>query len=103
MLAKINDLFAGEDFSDVKQRSWVEGVMDQMGADETLAAQADANTTKQFLESPDLSDAVTNAVLSNQDNDNRIAELFFTNPRAQVEMVRLPGRLFHQTVRAQAG
>ncbi|QCX28953.1 hypothetical protein [Nocardioides jishulii] len=63
VLAKVNALFDGEDFTPGQQRSWVEGLVTVLGENATVRSQAAANTSKQFVESPDLSDAVTGAVL----------------------------------------
>lgn len=57
---------------------------------------------EQFVESDDLSNAVEDAVLSNQDSDNQMAEYYFANPRLQVELVRLLGQLVQENVRSQA-
>lgn len=54
------------------------------------------------MESDDLSNAVEDAVLSNQDSDNQMAEYYFANPRLQVELVRLLGQLVQENVRSQA-
>ena len=70
--------------------------------DETIRAQAGANTKKQFVESPDLSDAVTEAVLGNQTSHNKMADYFFTDDRVKVQLVRLLGELVHENLRPPA-
>jgi type I restriction enzyme R subunit len=101
VLAKINDLFAGEDFTPAEQQSWVEGIVTVLMDDETIRAQAGANTKKQFVESPDLSDAVTEAVLGNQTSHSKMADYFFTDERVKVQLVRVLGELVHENLKAE--
>ncbi|MDP3967206.1 MAG: type I restriction endonuclease [Nocardioides sp.] len=98
VLAKINDLFAGEDFTPAEQQSWVEGLVTVLMDDATIRAQAGANTKKQFVESPDLSDAVTGAVLGNQTSHHKMADYFFTDDRVKVRLVQLLGELVHENL-----
>ena len=98
VLEKINDLFAGEDFTPAEQQSWVEGLVTVLMDDDTIRAQAGANTRKQFVESPDLSDAVTEAVLGNQTSHAKMADYFFTDDRVKVELVKLLGELVHENI-----
>ena len=73
VIDRLNDLF-GDEFS----RSQVEGFVDTLGAvlleNEALVEQAHVNSRVQFLESPDLSDAVVDAVFANQHSHNAIAD-----------------------------
>lgn len=48
--------------------------------DDTIRGQTGANTKKQFVESPDLSEAV----LGNQTSHNKTATYFFTGERVKV-------------------
>ena len=89
VLVKINDLFSGEDFTPAEQQSWVEGLVTVLMDDDIIRAQAGANARKQFVESPDLSDAVTEAVLGNQTSHHKMADYFFTDDRVKVELVKL--------------
>lgn len=98
VLEKINDLFAGEDFTPAEQQSWVEGLVTVLMDDSTIRAQAGANTKKQFVESPDLSDAVTEAVLGNQTSHTKMADYFFTDDRVKVQLVKLLGELVHENL-----
>lgn len=100
VLAKINDLFAGEDFTPAEQQSWVEGLVTVLLDDDTIVAQAGANTRKQFVESPDLSDAVTEAVLGNQTSHHKMADYFFTDDRVRIQLVKLLGELVHEQAAA---
>jgi type I restriction enzyme R subunit len=103
VLDKVNDLFAGEDFTPAEQQSWVEGIVTVLMDDETIVTQATANTKKQFVESPDLSDAVTEAVLGNQVSHNKMADYFFADERIKVEFVKLLGTFMHENIHADVG
>ena len=73
VIDRLDGLF-GAEFS----RMQVEGFVDTLGAvlleDESLVEQALTNSRQQFLESPDLGDAVVDAVLANQESHNAIAD-----------------------------
>lgn len=98
VLAKINGLFDGEDFTPGQQRSWVEGLVTVLVENHTVRTQATANSTQQFVESPDLSDAVTDAVLSSSDAHARMMDMFFADETFKVEFVKLLGKLVHDDV-----
>ena len=102
VLAKVNDLFAGEDFTPAAQQSWVEGVVTVLMSDDTIQTQAANNSKKQFMESPDLNDAVVEAVLGNQTSHNKMADIFFTDERIKAKVVYLLGELVHENLRAEA-
>ena len=101
ILAKINELFAGEDFTIAEQQSWVEGVVTVLMDDNTIQTQAANNSKKQFMESPDLNDAVVEAVLGNQTSHNKMADIFFTDDRVKVALVHLLGELVHENIKAE--
>ena len=98
ILSKINDLFAEEDFTPAAQRSWVEGVVTVLMDDDTIQTQAATNSKKQFMESPDLTDAVVEAVLGNQTSHNKMADIFFTDDKVRVALVHLLGELVHENL-----
>ena len=101
VLAKINDLFTGEDFTPAEQQSWVEGLVTVLMDDNTIRSQAGANTRKQFVESPDLSDAVTEAVLGNQTSHHKMADYFVTDDRVKIQLVKLLGELVRENLKAE--
>lgn len=101
VLAKINDLFASEDFTPAEQQSWVEGLITVLMDDDVVTTQAATNTKRQFVESPDLSDAVTDAILGNQSSHNKMVDVFFGDERVKVELVKLLGELVHENVAAE--
>jgi len=57
----------------------------------------------QFLESPDLNDAVIGAVLKNQNSHNKMADYFFGDGKDQAELVHLIGVLVHLHAQGPAG
>lgn len=96
ILGRINELFADEDFTSSGVESWAQGVVTVLVDDDRIRAQAAANSQTQFLESPDLSDAVTGAVLSNQDTNNRLVDHLFAREDRRAELIRLLGRLAYE-------
>jgi len=101
ILARINELFSDEDFNESGVQSWVEGVVTVLTENPQLRTQAAANTRKQFVESPDLNDAVTDAVLSNQDTNNRIVDYYLARPEMRSRLVQLLGALVHENVQVE--
>ena len=95
VLAKINALFDGEDFTPGQQRSWVEGLVTVLGENNTVRSQAAANTSKQFVESPDLSDAVAGAVMDAGDAHAKMTDKFFSDERFKAGLVKLLGELVY--------
>lgn len=95
VLAKVNQLFEGEDFTVGEQQSWVTGLVTVLVEDETVTTQAKANSASQFVESPDLSDAVTSAVLRSTDAHGRMMDKFFADDAFKAQIVKLLGQLVH--------
>ncbi|NLA37474.1 MAG: type I restriction endonuclease subunit R, partial [Actinobacteria bacterium] len=95
VLAKVNALFIDEDFTPAEQQSWVEGLVTVLGEDATVRTQAHANSANQFIESPDLSDAVTNAVLRSTDAHGRMTDKFFGDESFQAAIIKVLGQLVH--------
>lgn len=77
--ARINDTFAGEDFTRAEQQPWVEGLATVLSDYPTIRTQAAANSEKRFTESPDLADAVDAAVAGNAGSHALMADLFFAD------------------------
>ncbi|MEQ6897716.1 type I restriction endonuclease [Microbacterium sp. KR10-403] len=101
ILARINELFADEDFDASGIESWVQGVITVLGEDPQIRLQAAANSRKQFVESPDLSSAVTDAVLTNHDAHNSAVDFYFTHTEKQAALVKLLGELVHENLRIE--
>ncbi|MBS1905718.1 MAG: type I restriction endonuclease subunit R [Actinobacteria bacterium] len=96
ILQRINDLFAGEDFTESGIESWSRGVVTVLLEDPVIRTQAEVNTQKQFLESPDLTVAVTDAIVTNQDTGNRIVDHVFGREDRRAEIIRLIGQLAYE-------
>ena len=94
-IARLNELFGDESFTEGQKERWVRNVVDSLMENDTLVEQASVNVESQFLESPDLSDAVTIAVLGNQDSQNRMADAFTQGGHVQSVLVDILGRLVH--------
>lgn len=94
VIDRLNDLF-GADFS----RTQVEGFVDTLGAvlleDESLVEQALTNSRQQFLESPDLSDAVVDAVFANQESHNAIADYIASGQADAGKIIVALGAMIH--------
>ena len=71
-------------------------------SDDTIQTQAANNSKKQFMESPDLNDAVVEAVLGNQTSHNKMADIFFTDEKIKAKVVYLLGELVHENLKAEA-
>jgi len=101
ILARINELFVDEDFDASGIESWVQGVVTVLGEDPQIRLQAAANSRKQFVESPDLNSAVTEAVLTNHDAHNGAVDFYFTHTEKQAALVKLLGELVHENLRIE--
>jgi type I restriction enzyme R subunit len=102
VLAKINELLSGEDFTPAEQQSLVQRLVTVLIDNDTIRAQANANTKKQFVESPDLSDAVTDAALGHPASHTTTADNSFIDDDVKIRLVRLLGNLGHENIRAPA-
>lgn len=100
VIDRLNALF-GAEFS----RGQVEGFVDTLGAvlleNENLVDQAGVNSRAQFLESPDLSDAVVDTVFANQNSHNAIAD-YIASGHADAEKIIVEiGAMIHAAVAAR--
>ena len=96
VIDRLNDLFGDEDFTTGQKESFVEALLRALLDNPTLVTQARANTTRQFLESPDLRDAITAAVAGNQDSHNKMADYFFGQGAVVEDLIARIGALFHE-------
>jgi type I restriction enzyme R subunit len=92
---RLNELFGDEDFTKEQKESFLEGLLSTLLSDPTLVTQAKANKESQFLESPDLADAIIDAVEGNQSSHNRIAEYFFAETAGRDDLIERIGALVH--------
>lgn len=96
IIARINALFDGEDFRLGSVDVWTNTVGNIIVEIPELQAQAAANTKAQFVESPNLSDVVTDAVLDNQLTNERISNLFFANEQNKAALTKLLGEFAYE-------
>lgn len=79
----------------------MQGVVTVLTENPQIRTQAAANSRTQFVESPDLSDAVTDAVLGNQASHNGIVDYYFSRPEVQDELVKRLGELVHENLKIE--
>jgi type I restriction enzyme R subunit len=96
ILARLNELFADEDFTPTQTTSWLEALLAALLENKILLDQARTNTRSQFVESPDLRDGVTAALLSNNAAHSRMLDRFTADGRLQVELIHGLGELIHE-------
>ena len=95
VLDRLNDLFGSEDFTPAQKESWLEGLLNALLENHQLLTQAKVNSKKQFLDSPDLHDAVVVAVLGNQTSHNKMADYFTSTGEVEIFIVESLGELVH--------
>lgn len=103
IIAKLNEQFAGEDFREDQERSWVEGLLSALRLDSELTQQAFANTEAQFLSSPTLRDAVLVAVTETSTAHSRMTSLFNEKGGVERTVVELLGRLLYLELQSDGG
>ncbi len=105
IIAKVNDLFEG-DITDNDQLVYVNNVlMGKLLESQTLVQQASNNTKEQFSNSPDLSNAILNAVMDALDAHSTMSRqaLDSERVRAGLKDVLLGPAQLYETLRQQAG
>ena len=105
IIAKVNDLFEG-DITDNDQLVYVNNVlMGKLLESETLAQQATNNTKEQFSNSPDLSNAILNAIMDALDAHSTMSRqaLDSERVRAGLKDVLLGPAQLYEALRQQAG
>ncbi|PZS31231.1 MAG: restriction endonuclease subunit R [Pseudonocardiales bacterium] len=103
VLARLNELFADEDFTQSQKSSWLEGLLAALLANEMLVGQATTNSKSQFLDSPDLRNEVIAAVLGNQTSHSKMFDMFTSDGKIQVELVTGLGELLYEYAREGIG
>lgn len=103
VIDRLNDLFSDADMTAAQKESFLEGLLRTLLDDEKLVQQAAANSPHQFLESPDLTDAIQTAVAGNQDAHNTMANYFFADGPVAAELVTSIGVLVHMHAQENAG
>lgn len=98
VIDRLNDLF-GAEFSRAQVEGFVLGAV--LLEDEDLVGQARANSRAQFLESPDLGEAVVDAVVANQPFHNAIADYIASGHADSHKVIVEVGAMIHAAVAAQ--
>lgn len=101
VIDRLNDLFGDENFSTGQKESFVEALLRTLLEDRTLVVQARANTARQFLESPDLHDAIIAAVAGNQGSHNTMARYFAGEGADVDDLIARIGELVHHHATAE--
>jgi type I restriction enzyme R subunit len=96
VIDRLNDLFGAEAFTDEQRVTFAEGLLRTLLAHEKLVQQAQVNSRKQFLDSPDLVEGILDAVADNQGAHNKMSDVFFADGTARDEIVRLVGTLLYE-------
>ncbi len=103
IIAKVNDLFQG-DVSDNDQLIYVNNVLKgKLLQSETLVQQAESNSKQQFSNSPDLAQAIIDAVIDAMDAHQTMSQQVLGSKKVQEglrEVLLGPGQLY-EALRAQ--
>ena len=102
IVARHNEVFAGENFREDQERSWVQALVAALSHDDELVEQAAANTEEQFLASPTLKDAVTLAVADTNAVHSRMTDLFHSRGGVEVTVIQSLGRLLYLELAGRA-
>lgn len=98
VVARLNELFQGENFRDDQIESWAHSLVQAVLTDPNLRAQAEANSIDQFLASPDLHDALLLAVAETSDAHSRMTKLFNEKGTVEQGVLDILGRYFYLEV-----
>jgi type I restriction enzyme R subunit len=103
VLDRLNELFGSEDFTDGQKVSFLEALLGTLLEDPALVQQASAkgNSAKQFGESPDFDEAVTEAVADNQGAHQKMSDYFFGSAPGRAALVSDIAKWFYEVVAAQ--
>jgi type I restriction enzyme R subunit len=103
VLDRLNELFGSEDFTDGQKVSFLEALLGTLLEDPTLVQQASAkgNSAKQFGESPDFDEAVTEAVADNQGAHQKMSDYFFGSAPGRAALISDIAKWFYEVVAAQ--
>lgn len=102
ILDKLNTLFADEDFTENQRVSWFEALLGALLEDGDLIEQARNNSRAQFLESPDLRDGVSSALLTNHAAHDKMVDAYLADESLQGELVRGLGEMVHLAAAQEA-
>ena len=95
IIDRLNEIF-GEQLTLDQEENFLSGLIKTVLADPKVKTQAEANTESQFLESPDLLDAILNAVENNQQAHDLLAEFFYKESTDRQDLIDRIGALVRQ-------
>lgn len=102
VIARINDLFGGE-FSPEQIAAFVKPVATDAEANAEVADQIDNNAEDQFLDSPDLRDAVIDAALANETAVAKLTGATTGEDLTADQLIKLIGQYMYRSRRARLG
>lgn len=92
IIERINDLFGGE-FTTGQVDAFQTGIVAELEENTHLRQQAAANSRSQFLQSPDLEDAVTRSMVGHYETQGDMVEKVFSNDGLKSQLIKLLGEL----------
>ena len=102
VIAKINSLFGGE-FADPQIGGFVTAAAGMAEEDPRITEQIDNNAQDQFLISPDLREALTDAAVLNEGAFGKLTGALTGESERAEELIRLIGAYLYQSRRARTG
>lgn len=100
----MNDLFGAESFAESQVREFVQGLVQRLlDVYPNLVNQTRANSRKQFMESPEFQETVTETVAGNQEAHNAMADYFFNDgPGISAVLAALADAFYEAAIDQQA-
>ncbi|WP_447925132.1 type I restriction endonuclease subunit R [Georgenia muralis] len=101
VIARLNEIFGDEDFTESQQETWLEGLVRTLLEDEQVREQAEVNSKNQFLASPTLKSKVLLAVFKNQAAHQKMSEIVQSGGKPEQVLIEMLGELVHHLVREE--
>jgi type I restriction enzyme R subunit len=101
VIDNINSLF-GEDFAPSQSQGIAAMLLGSLLENQALRDQANSNTPEQFVDSPNLHQAILQAVLSNKDVHQKFAEYMVDDGGIQDKVIESVGKLLYTAIRERA-
>lgn len=89
ILAKVNELFEGQDLTDADRVNYINHLRDKMLESEILAKQASSNVKDQFKESPDFKNAMMDAIIGAYESHKSMSEQALKSDTVQEGLANL--------------
>ena len=91
---KLNEYWGGDE-TEADRRNFVVHIVDKALEDATLSEQAKVNSLEQFLNSPDLKNAVIATAIDAERNKSDMTQSLLNSPQGLDKFVELIGELIH--------